>query len=501
MSRYIPAWLVSVSKPGIGLLLGLYVLAWVLSHLVSDTNLDPYGDMLENYAWGQSFSWGSDKHPPLVGWVTGLWFWLLPDTQALYHVLSYGCAAIGLAGIYVLAGQYGLSVHARLAATLVMSLALPYSTLAVKMNANAILLPLWPWVVVVWHAAQFNSGWRAYGFSCLLGILSALSLLGKYYSGVLLFALGIVTLMNSSGRAWLLTPRPWVSMLVALLILAPHIRWLIESEFASLSYVQDQGTGQVDMKQLTKFALAPISYWLLAWLGALMTVPGHWPRGIWRSWLPESRSDSLFWLAWLPYLITLIFGLTGFVSLSLPWAIPMGFAFSILWYRNLTRGQSEAVEAKMEQRSRNLFVAWLCLILGLSPVYAWYQGKQGTTNYYLPRQEAALLLMSFWKERHLGGMAWVAGDYPEVGLVAFYGDSDVRIEEHIPASPVENGAIMCPLGMVSLAVSSTPCTIAADQWTSGREEKVMKIDYSVSKLGPRFPLDIPHRYRVYLYEH
>lgn len=501
--------MVSVSKPSIGLLLGLYVLAWVLSHLVSDTNLDPYGDMLENYAWGQSFSLGSDKHPPLVGWVTGLWFDLLPSTQAFYHVLSYGSSALGLAGIYVLAGQFGLSASARLGATLMMSLALPYSTLAVKMNANAVLLPLWPWVVVAWHAALGTNGWRGYGWSLLLGVLAALSLLGKYYSGVLLLTLGVVTLMNPLGRKWLLTLRPWCSALVALLVLAPHILWLFESEFASLSYVQDQGTGEVDTKQLGKFALAPLSYWLLAWLGALCTVPGHWPRGLWRSWLPQSASDSLFWIAWLPYLVTLLFGLTGFVSLSLPWAIPIGFAFSILWYRNLTLTQSltqtpaqkEENEARIAQRSRNIFIGWLCLIVGLSPVYAWYQGKEGADNYYLPREEAAVMLISFWQERQLADMGWIAGDYPEIGLVAFYGDSEVRIEEDIPRNPIENGAIMCPLGQSSLEIMSSPCTEMADRWASQREQKVIKVEYSVSKIGPRFPLELPYRYRVYLYEH
>jgi hypothetical protein len=496
-----PAWLASIAKPSIGLLLGLYVLAWVLSHLVSDTNLDSYGDMLENYAWGQTFSWGSDKHPPLVGWVTGLWFKLLPSHQGYYHLLSYGSSAIGLSGIYVLAGHFGLSRRARLAATLMMSLALPYSTLAVKMNANAILLPLWPWVVVCWCAAQKESGWRAYGYCLLLGVLAGLSLLGKYYSGVLLLSLGIVTLMNPLGRAWLVTPKPWLSLVVLLVMLAPHINWLVQSKFASFSYVQDQGTGEVDTKQLLKFALAPLSYWLLAWIATLATVPGHWPSGIWRSWLPKSASDSLFWIAWLPYLITLAFGLSGFVALSLPWAIPIGFAFSILWYRNLTEGLDDEREVRMAERSRNIFVGWLCLVLGLSPVYAWHQGDKGNDNYYLPREEAAVLLMSFWHERQLGPMVWVAGDYPENGLVAFYGDSSVKIEEAIPDSPDQNGAIFCPLGKVSLNVVTTPCTVLADAWTSVREERVLKIEYSVSKSGPRFFQDIPFRYRAYLYQH
>jgi hypothetical protein len=111
------------------------------------------------------------------------------------------------------------------------------------------------------------------------------------------------------------------------------------------------------------------------------------------------------------------------------------------------------------------------------------------------------MLISFWHERQSGLMHWIAGDYPEVGLVAFYGDANIKIRDSIPARPGQSGAVMCPLGMAALEVASTPCTEAADRWALDKEQKVLTIDYSVSKLGPRFPQDIPFRYRVYLYEH
>jgi len=46
--------------------LGIHVFAWVLAHGIADTNLDSYADMLENYAWGQNWAWGSAKHPPCL---------------------------------------------------------------------------------------------------------------------------------------------------------------------------------------------------------------------------------------------------------------------------------------------------------------------------------------------------------------------------------------------------------------------------------------------------
>ncbi|MFT7091793.1 MAG: hypothetical protein ACJAYW_001756, partial [Candidatus Azotimanducaceae bacterium] len=354
---------------------------------------------------------------------------------------------------------------------------------------------------VAWLASQSSKGIRGIGFAALLGVLAALSVLGKYYSGVLLLSLGILTLVTAVGRRWLLTPYPWLALLTCGVVLAPHLVWLSTNDFATFQYVQDQGVGAIDVKQLGKFLLVPLAYWLLAWIAALICMPARWPASIWQSWLPNGKGDILFWLAWLPYLLTLLFGISSFVSLSLPWAIPLGFAFSLLWFRNLSRGASDQTLVVMEQRGRKIFLGWLCLVLLLSPLYAWQQGASGNRNYYLPRQEAALMLMALWGESQKDTMDWVAGDYPESGLVAFYGDARIRILEQIPVRPEASGVIFCPLGLAAKPALLTPCTVAADRWASRREEQVLKIDYTVAKTGARFFQDIGFRYRVYLYGH
>ena len=88
-------------------MLGLQVLVWVVAHGISDTNLDGYADMLENFAWGQTVEWGSAKHPPLFAWITGAWFAVFPNLDAAYHLLSYANAALGLLGVYRMAQALG----------------------------------------------------------------------------------------------------------------------------------------------------------------------------------------------------------------------------------------------------------------------------------------------------------------------------------------------------------------------------------------------------------
>ena len=45
-------------------------LFWTVYPQLTQLNLDPFRDMLENHAWGIRWQWGNSKHPPLFGWLT-----------------------------------------------------------------------------------------------------------------------------------------------------------------------------------------------------------------------------------------------------------------------------------------------------------------------------------------------------------------------------------------------------------------------------------------------
>ena len=194
-------------------LLILNLLVWVVARFISDTNLDPYGDMLENFAWGQEFSWGTHKHPPLIGWVTALWFSILPRNDTAYHLLSYLNVSLGLVGVYRVAIVLGFA-RVAVPTVLLLAMALPYSTLAVKFNANAILLSLWPWVVFGWLKSQQETDTNVNTWTILFGVLGGLALLGKYYSGVLMVGLLLASFSSKDGRHWLKSYKPWLSGIV-----------------------------------------------------------------------------------------------------------------------------------------------------------------------------------------------------------------------------------------------------------------------------------------------
>lgn len=499
-------------------LLGLHALSWVLAHSIANTNLDSYADMLENYAWGQHFAWGSAKHPPFFAWVTGIWFSISPTVDTAYYLLSFLNVALGLLGVYRLAQTLGLSSLA-LPAALLLCMAFPYSTLAAKFNANSILLSLWPWVAVAWWHSVHQAGRSGWLWSATLGLLSAMAMLSKYYSGVFLLGIFLTACVSHEGRHWFVTPKPWLALLVFGLGLLPHLQWLQAHDFVTLRYISEQGGDSgTDWRQVFKFALAPMAYWLLPWLlSAWLFAPGKpsilqrligWPLRLLHCWLPQSWGDTLFWLAMLPWLITLVFGATGFVELSLPWAIPVGFGFSLLWLRNLAAAQANA--SQMAPRLRRWMIGWCILVVLGSPWYAWYQAKEGANNFYLPRREAAAELLKGWQERQPDlRLRWVGGAWAENALLAFYGDDSIQVVPGVPdqfpatVSPLadwqhQGGMLMCPLGPLDKPLQ-TDCPQQMQAWLQAHGQSSEPIHLTVASQGWRFPKRISFAYVAFDY--
>ncbi len=489
-------------------LLAIYVLVWTFANGIASPNLDRYGDMLENFAWGQSLEWGTFKHPPLIAWVTGLWFRVLPASDVLYFLLSFVATALGLLGIHRLARATGLQRHATAAVVLQMC-ALPYSTLAAKFNANSILLPLWPWVAYCWWACVAN---RRGGLllPVMLGVCGALAMLGKYYSGVLLLALGLITLFSAQGRLWLRGWQPWLALAVLFAALWPHFSWLASHDYVALHYVQEQGGGGVSLSSLVKFMLSPLLYWgtaLVVCVFAFGDAQTPWWRRLLVAWKPAGRGDLLFWMAMLPFLITLLFGLSGFVELSLPWSIPIGFAFPLLWLRNLTAADPGRASLPADDPARaqsKIFAVLMVVVAAGTVAKAAVDASGGDEAASLPRREAAATLLRDWQARSPSSLpSWVGGIWAENASLAFYGDARIRVlpgmPDEFPATmvapydPARPGLIYCPTVARSPSAQAN-CEMQALAWLASHHLPVDKIEFDVARSGWRFPQAKPAHY-------
>ncbi len=510
-------------------LIAAYALVWASVHWLAYPNLDPYQDMLENYAWSQTFEWGTFKHPPFFVWVVKAWFALAPQTALSYKLLSYVNVGVGLAGVVWVARLLDLGRWSR-TAVLLLLWTLPYTTLAAKFNANAVLLSVWPWTAAAWLASMRYDGMKGLGASVALGLLGAACVLSKYYSGVFLLALFFIALLRADRWRWFFSLRPYVALLAMGLSLVPHLLWLSAHDYPTFRYALDQGGGAVGWRMLFRFALAPLLYCLLAWL-ACVTVfavqgwragvpqavqPGRlrwWLRLAVISWRPQGWGDALFGLAMLPGGLTLLAGLAGVAELSAPWVIPIVFAFSLLWLRNLE--QAVACAPAVAGRSRGALqrAAWpvLATVSAVGVALMLVQMRQGRHSYYDPTQEAALAMHAGWQQRHPGvPLGWTGGQWAENAMVGFYADPQVRalpgFPDRWPATLAphadwrrQGGLLVCDRGPLPEAANAmqNDCERDAERWLREQGRPVQAIRLEAMRSGWRFPKPLRMGYVVY----
>eukprot|EP01035_Chromulina_nebulosa_P057037 gene57037-78150_t len=82
----------------------LLVVGFTIAHVVLWTAIltqlkaaqDVHYDVAEGFAWGQKFLMGYGKHPPLSGWIAGVWFQFFPPVDWATYLLAMVTVGIGM---------------------------------------------------------------------------------------------------------------------------------------------------------------------------------------------------------------------------------------------------------------------------------------------------------------------------------------------------------------------------------------------------------------------
>jgi len=187
------------------ILLGAFVVAWTVFHTIVFVPIGLHPDLTEVYSWGRHPALGYFKHPPLSGWICGLWFSVFPSADWAFYLLAMVNAAAGLWFIDLIAQRY-VSAGKRPTVILLLLMTPFFQFFGLKFNANAVLLSTWPLAVYCFLRA-FES--RAPVWSAAAGAAAALAMLGKYYSIFLIGGIVIAALSHPKNARYLKSPSPW----------------------------------------------------------------------------------------------------------------------------------------------------------------------------------------------------------------------------------------------------------------------------------------------------
>src|ERR1700733_805695 len=271
----------------------LHVVLWTVILTRLRAEQDVHFDVAEAFAWGQKFLLGYGKHPPLSGWIAGLWFQVFPVANWATYALAMATLGCGLVICWLIALRV---VDRRRAFFVVLMLALYpiFNFKGFKYNPDLLQLVTLPLLVLAYlHAFEKRTA-RA---GLWLGRAGALALMTKYWVLTMIGAIGIAALIHPERLKFLRSPAPWVAIVTLVIAMIPHLVWLKSVDFVPLTYAGDV-YGLSSRAQNISLVLGYIGHnlALLAAPVALAAVALAWTP---RWWVKLFRQPSaLFAQAW-----------------------------------------------------------------------------------------------------------------------------------------------------------------------------------------------------------
>src|SRR3982075_921326 len=196
---------------------------------------DVHMDVAEAFAWGQKFQFGYGKHPPLAGWVAGLWFKIFPVADWSTYALAMATLGCGLVICWLIALRV---VDRRRAFFVVVMLALYpiFNFKGFKYNPDLLQLVTLPLLVLAYLDAFEKRSVRS---GLWLGLAAALALMTKYWVLTMIGAIGLAALIHPERLKFLRSPAPWVAIAALAVAMIPHLVWLRSVDFVPLTYAGD----------------------------------------------------------------------------------------------------------------------------------------------------------------------------------------------------------------------------------------------------------------------
>lgn len=397
-------------------LIGCFVAIWTLYLAIAYAGGGLHPDTLEAWTLGRHFAWGYHKHPPLSGWIAASWTFVFPLSDWSLQLMAMANAGLALIFVDRIVRHF-VTGHKRILVLLLLMLTPVYQFHAQRFNANAVLLATWP--LATWcFLRAFET--RAPLWAVALGCATALAMVGKYYSIFLVTSFVLAALAHPARRAYFTSASPWISVVVGLAALSPHIYWLATTGASTFTYALAHagGNAATSLGEVRNFLLglaAAMSVSAVLWMLVAGTRVKHFPADF-AAMSPGLR--LLFYVSVgtivLPVTTSLVMG-TDLPSL---WALQGLFLFVVL----VVCGTRYPIE-RFYTVNLTVIVAGVALaaVLIAAPIHAVYRNDHGYEEGRNLYAQAAGELTRAWRNLTDEPLSAVSGDGSLAFATGFYG--------------------------------------------------------------------------------
>ena len=223
----------AIYKKNICILFYFFVTAllfiWTLVPCLTNNNLPL--DTIEAIAWGSNLDWGFNKHPPMSAFLPEIFYQIFGPQDWAYYLLSQICIVVSFLVVFKLAEDFFDNKIYCLLSVLLLEGIYFYNFTTPEFNVNVCLIPFWSLsVFYLWRGIKNNKilDWL------LLGLFAGLGFLSKYLFVYLGLAIDVLLIYMIYTKR--LNLKCLVSFVPFIIILLPHIIWLTENDYVTITY-------------------------------------------------------------------------------------------------------------------------------------------------------------------------------------------------------------------------------------------------------------------------
>ena len=206
-----------------------HLFIWTLVPSLTNNNLPL--DTIEALAWGSNLDWGFNKHPPMSAFLREIFYQIFGPQDWAYYLLSQICIVVSFLVVFKLAEDFFDNKIYCLLSVLLLEGVYFYNFTTPEFNVNVCLIPFWSLsVFYLWRGIKNNKilDWL------LLGLFAGLGFLSKYLFVYLGLAIDVLLIYMIYTKR--LNLKCLVSFVPFIIILLPHIIWLTENDYVTITY-------------------------------------------------------------------------------------------------------------------------------------------------------------------------------------------------------------------------------------------------------------------------
>ena len=295
-----------------------HLVIWTLIPFFSNTNLPL--DVIEALAWGSNLDWGFEKHPPLSAFFLETFFQIFGNQDWAFYLLSQIFIVTSFIIIFKLAKEFLKDETYALISVFLLEGIYFFNFTTPEFNVNVCQIPFW--TLTIYYAWQSFKNDKIYNW-VLFGLFAGLGVLSKYLFIYLLIGIKLFFIYHLIKNKKL-NIKFLIPIVVFLLVLSPHLIWLVENDYKTISY----GLKRTSLEDSTlinhliypiKFVFKQIGV-LLPFFVLLSLILKKYKFKINRS---DKKSIFLIFVTLVPILLMVITSLTFAANIRTMWMLSL----------------------------------------------------------------------------------------------------------------------------------------------------------------------------------